>query len=95
MMISSSQVSSAFDASMSALARTRDRLRKSAVKVGSEILMTAYCHFRIVVNKQNNTLKRNFFYEKTRRCKGNMKETWKTINQLADKRSKTTSLNGL
>ena len=36
-----------------ASARTRGRLRKSVVKAGSEILMTAYWYDRIIVHKQN------------------------------------------
>ena len=80
---------------LKALARTRDRLRKSAVKAGSEILMTAYRHVRNVVNKQNKTLKRQYFSDKIRRCEGDMKETWKAINQLVNKRSKTTNVSSL
>ena len=67
----------------------------TAVKAGSEILMTAYRHVRNVVNKQNKTLKRQYFTEKIRRCEGDMKETWKTINQLVNKRSKTTNVSSL
>ena len=76
---------------LKASARTRDRLRKSAVKAGSEILITAYRHVRNVVNKQNKALKRQYFSEKIRCCEGDMKEAWKTINQLVNKRSKTTN----
>ena len=57
--------------------------------------MTAYRHVRNVVNKQNKTLKRQYFTEKIRRCEGDMKETWKTINQLVNKRSKTTNVSSL
>ena len=77
------------------LAQTRDRLRKSAVKVGSEILMTAYRHVRNAVNKQNKALKRQYFSEKIRRCEGNIKETWKTINPLVNKWSKTANISSL
>lgn len=73
-----------------ASARTRDRLRKSAVKAGSEILMTAYRHVRNVGNKQNKAPKRQYFSGKIRRYEGDMKGTWETFNQLVNKRSKTT-----
>ena len=80
---------------LKASARARDRLRKSAVKAGSEILMTAYRHVRNFVNKRNKTLKRQYFSEKIRSSEGDMKETWMTINQLVNKRSKTTNVSSL
>ena len=47
--------------------------------------------------KQNKTLKRQYFSEKVGKggCEGDMKETWKTINQLVNKRSKTTNVSSL
>ena len=80
---------------LKASARTRDSLRKSTVKAGSEILMTAYRQFRNVVSKQNKTLKRQYILEKIRRREGDMKETWTTINQLVNKQSKTRNISSL
>ena len=57
--------------------------------------MAAYRHVKNVVNKQNKTLKRQYFSEKIRRCEGDTKESWKTINKLVNKRSKTTNVSSL
>ena len=64
---------------LKAAARTRDRLRKSSVKAESEILMTAYRHIRNSVHKQNKALKRQYFSEEIRPCKGDMREKEKIL----------------
>ena len=43
----------------------------------------------------NQKLKRDFFSDKINAFEGNMKETWKTINQMINKRSKTTHISSL
>ena len=43
----------------------------------------------------NQKLKREFFSDKINAFEGNMKETWKTINQMIDERSKTTHISSL
>ena len=75
------------------LARSRDKLKISAIKNKSSILMNSYKHVR---NKVNNLkLKRDYFTKKIALYKGNLKETWKTINLLLNKRSKMTSVSCL
>ena len=78
-----------------ALARSRDKLKKSAMKTGTEILMVAYRRLRNKVNSQNTRLKRACFSEKTSASEGNLKETWNTINELINKRSKSTNISSL
>ena len=77
------------------LIRTRDRLKKTAVKCNSKILMASYKQVRNKVNSLNLTLKRQYFSEKITMQQGNMKESWKTTNQLLNKRSKTTNIESL
>ena len=49
---------------LKASARTKDRLRKSAVKVGSEILMIAYCHIRNAVSNKTKHQNDGTFWKK-------------------------------
>ena len=37
-------------------------------------------------------MKREYFSNKLESCEGNINETWKTVNQLINKRSKTTNI---
>ena len=74
------------------LIRSRDKLKKAAVKNKSLLLMSSYRHIRNKINKQNSELKRQYFSEKLAQAKGNMKESWKTINQVLNKRSKSTNI---
>ena len=74
------------------LIRSRDKLKKAAVKSKSLLLMSSYRHIRNKINKQNSELKRQYFSERLAQAKGNMKESWKTINQVLNKRSKSTNI---
>ena len=66
----------------------RDKLKKEAVKHNSPSFMKSYRKIRNKVNKMNINLKRQHFSEN----EGNMEETWKTIKQLLNKRSKSTNI---
>ena len=77
------------------ICRARDKLKIAAVKANSELLMTAYKHMRCKANNLNQSLKTQYFTNKLRSCEGNIKETWKTMNQVINKRSKTTNINAL
>ena len=77
------------------LARTRDKLKAAAVKSKSTILMESYKQVRNKVNNLNKKLKKEYFSKKIAHNKGNLKETWKTINLLLNKRSKTTNIESL
>ena len=77
------------------ICRTRDKLKIAAVKANSELLMSAYKHMRCKANNLNQSLKKQYFTNKLRSCEGNIKETWKTMNQVINKRSKTTNIKAL
>ena len=62
------------------------------MKAKSQLLMNAYKQMRCNANNLNRKLKREHFSSKIELNKGNIKETWKTINQLVNKRSKTTEI---
>ena len=77
------------------MCRSRDRLKKLAVSHKSEILMQAYRQMRNRVNKLNLNLKREFFTNKVASYDGDLKTTWKTINQVLNKKSMTTHIASL
>ena len=77
------------------LMRTRDKLKKSAVKGKSPILMDSYRQIRNKVKALNGQLKKQHYTNRISACKGNMKESWKTINELLNKRSKSSSIDCL
>ena len=77
------------------LMQTRDRLKKAATKCKSSILMDSYRQTRNKVNTLNKQLKRQYYTNKISACKGNMKESWKTINELLNKRSKSSNIDCL
>ena len=68
------------------LMKTRDKLKKGAVKTKSIILMESYRHMRNKVNALNIKLKKQFYTSKTSACKGYMKETWETVHEILHKR---------
>ena len=72
------------------MSATRDRIRKLAVKSKSQILMQAYRQIRNRVNKLNLDFKRGFFTKKILYYAGDVKGSWKVINQVLNKKSKTT-----
>ena len=77
------------------ICRTRDKLKIAAVKANFELLMSAYKHMRCKANNLNQSLKKQYFTNKLRSCEGNIKETWKTMNQVINKRSKTMNIKAL
>ena len=74
---------------------TRDKLKKSAVKSKSPILMDSNRKIRNKVNALNRLLKKKHYTNRISACKGNMKESWKAINELLNKRSKSSSIDCL
>ena len=68
------------NANLKGLIRTRDRLKKAAVRCSSQILMASYQQVRNRFNSLNLKLKRQYFSEKIIMQQGNMKVSWKTIN---------------
>ena len=77
------------------MCKSRDRLKKLAVSSKSDLLMQAYRQLRNRVNKLNENLKREFFTNKIASYDGDLKNTWKTINQVLNKKTKTTHISSL
>ena len=80
------------NADLRALIKSRDKLKLAASKNKSPLLMNFYRNLRNKVNSLNTKLKRQYFSTRVSRFKGNMKESWKTINLLFNKRSKSTNV---
>ena len=74
------------------LIRTRDRLKRSAVKHKSQHLMNSYKQYGNRVNALNKALKTQYFSDKTNNNKGNMKDSRETISQLLKKRSQSKNI---
>ena len=72
--------------------RTRDKLKKSTVKSKSALAMESYRQVRNRVNSLNKQLKKEYFTNKISSCKGNTKASWRTINELLNKRSKSSNI---
>ena len=62
------------------------------MKAKSLLLMNGNKQMRCKANNWKPKLKREHFSSKIEANKGNIKETWKTINQLANNRSNTTEI---
>ena len=75
-----------------ALIKSRDKLKLAASKNKSTLLMSSYRNLRNKINSLNTKLKRQYFATRVSMFKGNMKETWKTIKLLLNKRSKSTNI---
>ena len=65
--------------------QTRDKLKKAAAKRKSQFLMDSYRQVRNKVNVLNIQLKKQYYTNKISACQGNMKESWKTINEILNK----------
>ena len=72
------------------LTKTRDKLKTRAVKSNSKLLMESYKQIRNRLNNLNTQLKRKYFSEEITQFQGDLKKTWKTINQVINKKSNTT-----
>ena len=77
------------------LMKSKDKLKKVAVKHKSPAMMSCYKKARNAVNNHNVSLKKQYFTNKIIEHKGNMKETWKITNQLFNNRSKSTNITSL
>ena len=68
---------------------------KRQVKIGSctpKIFMDAYKKTRNRVNRLNKDLKRYYFTNEIALSQCDLKNTWKTINMVLNKKSKTTQI---
>ena len=57
--------------------------------------MDSYRQIRHKVNVLNIQLKKQYYTNKISDCQGNMKESWKAINELLNKRSKSSNIDCL
>ena len=83
------------DKDLKKLMQTRDKLKKVATKRKSQFLMDSYRQVRNKVNVLNIQLKKQYYTNKISACQGNMKESWKAINELLNKRSKSSNIDCL
>ena len=77
------------------LMRTRGKLKKSAVKTKSAPLLDSYRHVLNKVIALNTKQKKEYYDNKISACQGNIKESWKAINELLNKRSKSSNIGSL
>ena len=72
--------------------QTRDKLKKVVAKRKFQFLMDS---LRLILNKGNVLnvqIKKQYYGNKISACQGNMKESWKAINELLNKRSKSCNI---
>ena len=67
------------------LMRTRDRLKTAALKSKSPMIMDSERRTRNRFNLLNKQLKKQHYTDKDSSNKGNLKDSWKTINKLLNK----------
>ena len=70
--------------------KSRDKLKKVAIKYKSNSLLDSYKHVRNRINSLHKKLKKQYYADKISACKGDMKQSWKAINELRNNRSKST-----
>ena len=63
------------NADLKRVIRSRDKLKKKAIKTWSPLLLSSYKHLRNQVNRFNIDLKRKYFTESIQNSEGNTKET--------------------
>ena len=83
------------DKDLKKLMQTREKLKKAAAKRKSQFLMDSYRQVRNKVNVLNIQLKKQYYTNKISACQGNMKESWKAINEILNKRSKSSNIDCL
>ena len=57
--------------------------------------MSSYKHVRDKVNALNRKLKKDFYLNKINENLGDLKQTWKIVNGIVDKASKTTKIDSI
>ncbi len=73
----------------------RDFLKKKSIKTGSTHFFNAYKKARNQLNSLIKSTKAKYYNEALNQCRKDPKTMWKTINQLTNTKSKTTSINEL
>ena len=77
------------------LRKSRDKLKKAAIKSKSNYIMASYRHLRNKVNSLNKRLKKDYYSSKIQENVGNLKQTWKIVHEIVNKTSKTTKIDSI
>ena len=77
------------------LRKARGKLKKAAIKTKSTFLMASYRHVRNKVNLLNSRLKKEYYSNKVQENIGNIRQTWKIVNEIVNKTSKTTKIDSI
>ena len=77
------------------LMRNRDRMKRVVLKRKSSVMMETYRQLRNKFNTMTIKLKKQYFSNKISACKGSVKHSWKTINELLNRHSKSCSIDFL
>ena len=72
--------------------RNRDMMKRVALKRKSSIMMESYRQLRNKVNAMNIKLKKQYFSNNISACKENVKDSWKIVNGLLNRPSKSCSI---
>ena len=75
--------------------RTMDRLKAAAIRRKSTIKIESYKQIRNKMNLLNKLLKRSITLRRFPPITGNLKESWKMIKELLNKRSKSYNIDCL
>ena len=73
----------------------RDMMKIVAPKRKSSTIMESYRQLKNNVNTMNIKLKKQYFSNKISICKGSVKDSWKTVNELLNRRSKSSNIDFL
>ena len=74
------------------MCKERDMLKQQAIRSRSESLMVSCRHMRNQINNLKGEFKREYFTNKIASCEGDLNNTWKTINNVLNEKSKTTNI---
>ena len=88
----SCQISPWISKELKILMRAKDRLKQAALKSKSPALMSSYRKARNSTSALNNQLKKKHDSEKFTACKGDIKVSWRAINEIINKNSKSTNI---
>ena len=77
------------------LRKSRDKLKKAAIKSKSNYIMASYRHLGNKMNSLNKRLKKDYYSSKIQENVGNLKQTWRIVHEIVNKTSKTTKLDSI
>ena len=83
------------DKDLKKLMQARDKLKKAAAKRKYQFLMDSNRKVRNKINVLNILPKKQYYTDEISACQGKMKESWRAINELLNKRSKSRNMDCL